>query len=278
MNPKHSLIILFLFLIIVIAGLFISVFSHNKDSYPSTNDPSVIIPQSTTTIPIVINDSTESFSFKRKILHDSLGNSVPMLIFTGSQDLYEPIVFSMGLYGDHTVSGYKSFKEYGLRIGAGAYPFSVLPDWAKSPISSEPKEYATNIQFRSFLVDNQILTTDFDVVDPHGSLVFYMGEYNDTVYIVHESSHVLYNNIPKYESSANEVYASLSNDTKSCITRFLEYQQYNVEDLHVLRDEFTAYLTEGSILGCINLNKDINNDTVVSASEQYLFDSMESLY
>jgi len=280
MSTNQNLIIVFLVAIVAIVGLSALILSVQSPHFVHNNPiikQQIVAKQSLNNSPLRPILSAK-FSFQQKVLHDSLNNSVPMYIFSGSQDLYEPIVFSMGLYGDHTVDGFTSLKEYGThKIGAGAYPLSVLPAWANSPLSSDTEEYTLNNEFKAFLVEEKILNADFTLKNSaKGSLLFFMGNtVADPTFIIHESSHALYNNIPDYEFSANIIYDSLNDTTKTCIKNFLKFQQYNIENTHVLKDEFTAYLTEEGIPGCIKLTFDINNEGVISSQEKYFIETVQ---
>ena len=105
-----------------------------------------------------------------------------------------------------------------------------------------------------------------------------MNDKNEAQDITHESSHALYNNIPQYETAANQVFDSLNQDKKTCITTFLQYNQININDSHVLHDEATAYMTDGTMNICLgNFTEDINNDSIISSSEQYVWDTIQLL-
>ena len=188
----------------------------------------------------------------------------------------------MNVYGDHTLNGYGSLKEFGTgRISGSQMAFSALPVWAQSKFSSEPQEIAQNKAFVRFLIRQGILTKEHQLApkysDSPASILFYftdMKQEPDATQ-VHENSHVFYNNLSSYKDAATRVFASLSQQQRQCVKVLLKSKaMYDVTDNDVLIDEFMAYDVEQykGLKSCFaSLGEDINLDGAVSKDEQYLW-------
>lgn len=224
----------------------------------------------------------KDFSWTQRVLTDAKGDRIIVFICEGPKNALEAVVISMNIYGDRTISGYRSLKEFGTgRISGSQMAFSVLPAWAQSQFSSEPQEILQNQVFVRFLIEQGILTKDHHLTraysDRPASILFYftdMKQEPDATQ-AHENSHVFYNNLSSYKNAATRVFMSLSQQQRQCVEGFLKKKaMYDVNDKDVLIDEFMAYDVEGykGLKLCFSaLGADINQDGAVSEDEQYLW-------
>ena len=222
----------------------------------------------------------------QKTLIDAQGHRVIVFICEGTKKDLEPIVFSLNLYGDHTIAGYRSLKEFGSgRIAGSAIAVSTLPGWARSSFSSEEDEIRDNEKFRRFLVDQKILSAQYRVSSVYdrtpASIIFYFSDMKQEAYAtqIHENSHVFYNNLESYRDAAARVYASLTSVQKDCVQNFLGQRSMYADGQEVIVDEFIAYYVEEQrkLAACFGLlSPDFNKDGTVAADEQYLWSTHHS--
>lgn len=152
---------------------------------------------------VLVQASQQDFTWSQRTIVDADKNEVVVFVCEGLKKHLEAVVFSMNVYGDGTLTGYESLKEFGYgRITGSQIALSAVPAWARSVFSSDAGEQKQNQGFRQFLIKRGILTRKNQLTPAYArtpaSILFYfldMKRGAEEVEI-HENSHVFYNCAP----------------------------------------------------------------------------------